>query len=66
MRHELADKKAELSELRKASHELIKRMLNYLLLNTVEHKNRRDLDLEGVVSSTTNINISDDLRYLLK
>lgn len=67
IKKELAEKKSELSDLRKVNSELIRTNAElFVLLNAVAHKNRRDLDMEGLVGSVTKVNISDNLRSLLE
>lgn len=67
IKKELDKKKAEVSELRNANDELIRTNADlFILLNAVAHKNRLDFDLEGIVGSVTKVNISDNLRALLK
>ncbi|NOI34636.1 hypothetical protein F0250_11810 [Vibrio cyclitrophicus] len=67
IKKELVEKKAELSELCKANNELIRTNAElFTLLNAVAHKNRRDIDLDSVVGSVTKVNISDNIRSLLK
>ncbi|CAH6923201.1 hypothetical protein AB4562_16850 [Vibrio sp. 10N.222.54.A1] len=67
IKKELVEKKAELSKLRKANSALIRTNAElFTLLNAVAHKNRRDIDLESVVGSVTKVNISDNIRSLLK